>query len=69
MQNIHLKQEVRKTLIQTIMNNYRVKYKYGTSITITVLQLNSGSESEAIAKLKQSGHRDGTIIILSVEKA
>ena len=56
------------------MNSYRVKYHVvdsasSTNATATIM-LHSGSESEAIAVLKQRGtiRKDANAIILSIEK-
>lgn len=52
------------------MSSYKVKYKVNNSTSQTTLQLNSGSESEAAAKLKSQGTvpKDSEVIILSVER-
>jgi hypothetical protein len=54
------------------MASYRVKYKVNNTTTSTTLQLiGNGTESEAIAKLKQQNNvpKDANVIILSIEKA
>ncbi len=53
------------------MATYEVKYKVGNSTTGTRLQLEGGTESEAIAKLKQQNNvpKDANVIILSIKKA
>ena len=53
------------------MTTYTVKYKVGNTSTGRKLQLQGGSESEAIAKLKQQGSvpKDANVIILSITKA
>jgi hypothetical protein len=52
------------------MATYYVKYKVNNTTTGTNLQLQAGSESEAIAKLKQQRtvSKDASVIILSIEK-
>lgn len=52
------------------MASYRVRYKVNSSTSGTTLQLQGGTESEAISKLKQQGSvpRDANVIILSIEK-
>jgi len=52
------------------MATYDVKYKVGNTSTGRKLQLQGGSESEAIAKLKQQGSvpKDANVIILSIKK-
>lgn len=53
------------------MATYDVKYKVGNTSTGRKLQLQAGSESEAIAKLKQQGSvsKDANVIILSIKKS
>lgn len=52
------------------MATYTVKYKVGNTSTGRKLQLQGGSESEAIAKLKQQGNvpANADVIILSITK-
>jgi hypothetical protein len=52
------------------MATYYVKYKVNNTTTGTNLQLQAGTESEAIAKLKQQStvSKDANVIILSIEK-
>ena len=52
------------------MANYEVKYKVNNSSSSRRLSLQGGSESEAIAKLKQQGSvpKDANVIILSIKK-
>lgn len=54
-----------------MLKRYKVKYKYGSSSAETTLQLHGGTESEAIAVLKQknSSYKDKTIIILEIKPA
>ena len=57
---------------ESLMESYRVKYKVNNTTTATTLQLiGNGTESEAIAKLKQQNNvpKDANVIILSIEKA
>jgi len=53
------------------MSNYKVKYKVDNAHSMRTLQLNGGTESEAIAKLKQQSSvpKDAEVIILSIEPA
>lgn len=53
------------------MKSYTVKYRVNHTNSKVTLQLHGGSESEAIAKLKQRGtvSKDAIIIILSIEPA
>ena len=54
------------------MPNFRVKYKVNTTITTITLYLQgNGTESEAIAKLKQQNSvpKDAQVIILSIDKS
>ena len=52
------------------MAMYYVKYKVGSSTSGRDLSLDSGSESEAIAKLKaqNSVPKDANVIILSIQR-
>lgn len=52
------------------MASYFVKYKYNMTSGSARLQLQGGTESEAIAKLKQQGRvpNDANVIILSIDK-
>lgn len=51
------------------MKSYEVKYRVNHTQSRTILQLHGGTESEAIAKLKQRGTvaKDAIVIILSIE--
>jgi hypothetical protein len=48
------------------MKSYVIKYRVGHTNTVTTIQLINGSESEAIAKLKQRCRKD--YVILSIEE-
>lgn len=52
------------------MASYYVKYKVNNTTTGKTLQLEGGTESEAIAKMKQQNNvpKDANVIILSIEK-
>ncbi|MDB5256805.1 MAG: hypothetical protein JWM14_1500 [Chitinophagaceae bacterium] len=52
------------------MATYKVKYKVGNSSSERHLQLIGGTESEAIAKLKQQNNvpKDANVIITLIEK-
>jgi hypothetical protein len=52
------------------MNSYKVKYKVNQTTTSTTLQLHGGSESEAVAKLKQQNSvpKNADVVILSIDK-
>ncbi len=51
------------------MKSYKVKYKVNNTTTIKTMQLQGGTESEAIEKLKKSNGlpKEGNVIILSIE--
>lgn len=51
------------------MNNYEVKYRVNHTNSKVILQLHGGTESEAVAKLKQRGTvaKDANVIVLSIE--
>ncbi len=53
------------------MENYIVKYRVNHTNSKVTLQLHGGTESEAIAKLKQRGTvpKDAIVIVLSIEPA
>jgi hypothetical protein len=52
------------------MASYHVKYKVNNTTSGITLQLQGGTESEAIAKMKQQNNvpKDANVIILSIEK-
>lgn len=52
------------------MAAYHLKYKVNNTTSGITLQLNSGTESEAIAKMKQQNNvpKDASVVILSIEK-
>jgi hypothetical protein len=52
------------------MATYYVKYKVNNTTSGINLQLQGGTESEAIAKMKQQNNvpKDANVIILSIEK-
>ena len=52
------------------MASYRVKYKVKHSYSSVTLSLNSGTESEAIDKMKKQHTvpKDADVVILSIEK-
>ncbi len=52
------------------MPNFNVKYRVNNTTTSILLNLEGGTESEAIAKMKQQNNvpKDATVIILSIEK-
>jgi hypothetical protein len=52
------------------MATYHVKYKVNNTTSGITLQLQAGTESEAIAKMKQQNNvpKDANVIILSIEK-
>lgn len=52
------------------MASYHVKYRVRTTTAATIMNLEGGTESEAIAKLKQTGavQKDADVIILSIVK-
>ena len=51
--------------------SYKVKYKHGSNTASTTLQLKGGTESEAMAVLKQknSSYKNETVIILEIKPA
>jgi len=53
------------------MDGYRVKYRVNNTISTATMQLHGGTESEAVAKLKQQNSvaKDASVIILAIEKA
>jgi hypothetical protein len=52
------------------MANYNVKYRVNNTTTSITLNLEGGTESEAVAKMKQQNNvpRDANVIVLSIEK-
>jgi hypothetical protein len=52
------------------MANYTVRYRVNNTTSGIVLNLDGGTESEAIAKMKQQNNvpKDATVIILSISK-
>lgn len=52
------------------MESYKVKYKVNHTNSQMTMKLHGGTESEAIAALKQkqSVPKDATVIILSIER-
>jgi hypothetical protein len=55
----------------SVLKSFKVKYRVNHTQSRAILQLHGGTESEAIAKLKQRGTvpQDATVIILSIEPA
>lgn len=52
------------------MGAYLVKYRIKNTTTSTILQLEGGTESEAVMKLKRSSTvpKDADVIVLSIQK-
>jgi len=52
------------------MASYYVKYKVNNTTSGIYIQLEGGTESEAIAKMKQQNNvpKEANVIILSIEK-
>lgn len=53
------------------MASYKIKYKHGKNTASANLQLKAGTESEAIAVLKQRNpsYKNETVVILEIKPA